>query len=129
MLFVIAMLVEDKQTGAISLVQDMFTGVNEDEALGKAYKIFEGYGSINSYKLNIVSTDNEKIDDVNDDLTGLDSLILSYLQDGHKIQAIKRHREITGCGLKESKHCIDVLIQKYHNEFSKFNSSGEYRQR
>ena len=35
--------------------------------------------------------------------------IINFLHQGHKIQAIKHHRQITGYGLKDSKEYIDNL--------------------
>lgn len=113
MLFVIAMMIEDNNTGAMTLVQDTFVGVTEDEALGKALKSFKGYGLktksnliVHSYKIYFVSND---VSEQEYDLEGIDSQIIDFLHQGHKIQAITRHRQISGYGLKESKEYIDNL--------------------
>lgn len=39
----------------------------------------------------------------------LDKNVMDYIKSGEYIQAIKRHREITGLGLKESKEHVDNL--------------------
>jgi len=36
----------------------------------------------------------------------------AFIRSGQKIQAIKKHREITGLGLKESKHAVDDRATK-----------------
>lgn len=113
MLFVIAMMIEDENLGSMSLVQDAFVGETENEALGKAFKLFKGYGNVHSYKINFVSDDVSE-EDIND-LEGVDSQIVEFLHSGQKIQAIKRHREISGYGLRESKGFIDDLIAKHAN--------------
>ncbi len=113
MLFVIAMMIEDDGSGAMTLAQDTFVGATEDEALGKALRMFKGYGSVHSYKINLV-TQNVSEEDIHD-IEGIDSQIVEFLHRGHKIQAIKRHREITGYGLKESKEFIDDLISRHYN--------------
>ena len=113
MLFVIAMMIEDEDSGAITLVQDTFVGVTEDEALGKALRLFKDYGSVHSYKINFVA--NGVSEKEIHDLEGIDSQIVEFLHRGQKIQAIKRHREISGYGLKESKEFIDALIDKHDN--------------
>lgn len=41
----------------------------------------------------------------------LPAQVLQALQDGDKIEAIKRLREITGCGLKEAKDAVEGLDQ------------------
>ena len=113
MLFVIAMMIQDDDTGAMTLVQDTFVGVTEDEALGKALKLFKGYGSVNSYKVNLVDKD---VSEKNiQELEGIDSQIVEFLHRGQKIMAIKRYREMTGEGLKGSKEFIDELIVKHDN--------------
>ena len=113
MLFVIAMMIEDDDSGSMTLVQDTFVGASEDEALGKALKLFKGYGSVHSYKINFVANDvSEK--EIHD-LESIDSQIVEFLHRGQKIQAIKRHRELTGYGLRESKEFIDNLIGKHYN--------------
>ena len=113
MLFVIAMMIEDESSGGMSLVQDAFVGVTEDEALGKAFKLFKGYGNVTSYKVSFVS-DNVSEEELHE-LEGIDSEIVKHLHRGEKIQAIKRHREITGYGLRESKQFIDDLIDRHDN--------------
>ena len=40
---------------------------------------------------------------------GVSPLVMQYLQQGNKIQAIKQYREETGVGLKEAKDVIDAL--------------------
>ncbi len=40
---------------------------------------------------------------------GEDARILEALQQGNKIEAIKRYRELTGAGLKESKEAIEAI--------------------
>ena len=117
MLFVIAMMIEDEDTGSMALVQDTFIGATEDEALGKALKMFKGYGSVHSYKINLVSADEEK------DMSGIDSKIVELLNLGHKINAIKRYREISGFGLRESKQFIDQLIEKHDKFKQKYEST------
>lgn len=42
-----------------------------------------------------------------------DQEILDLLQSGQKIEAIKRHRERTGSGLKESKDYVESLAQRH----------------
>jgi len=113
MLFVIAMMIEDEGTGAMTLVQGTFVGINEEEALGKALKNFKDYGSVHSYKINFVSNDVSEQEIY--DLEGIDSQIIDFLHRGQKIMAIKRHRQITGYGLKESKGYIDELIYRHKN--------------
>ena len=119
MLFVIAMMIEDDDSGAMTLVQDTFVGVTEDEALGKALKSFKGYGSVHSYKINLVDKDVSEKEIY--DLEGVDSEIVELLHRGQKIQAIKRHREITGYGLRESKQFIDELISSHYNLLRRSN--------
>ena len=111
MLFVIAMMIEDDETGSMTLVQDAFVGTNEEEALGKALKLFKNYGSVHSYKVSFVSNDASEEEIQN--LEHIDSQIIDFLHRGHKINAIKRYREITGSGLKESKEFIDDLISRH----------------
>ena len=111
MLFVIAMMIEDDGTGAMTLVQDTFVGVTEDEALGKALKNFKGYGSVHSYKINFVASDVSE-QEVHD-LEGIDSEIINMLHNGQKINAIKRHREMSGEGLREAKQYIDNLCNQH----------------
>lgn len=36
----------------------------------------------------------------------LDEIVLG----GYKLQAVKFHKDVTGCGLKESKECFDTII-------------------
>jgi hypothetical protein len=36
----------------------------------------------------------------------LDEIVLT----GNKLQAVKIHKEVTGCGLKESKDCFDAIF-------------------
>ena len=45
--------------------------------------------------------------------SGSDQEILDLLQSGQKIEAIKRHRERTGLGLKESKDYVESLAQRH----------------
>ena len=121
MLFVIAMMIEDESSGSMSLVQDAFVGVTEDEALGKAFKLFKGYGHVHSYKVNFVADDvSEK--DIKD-LQGIDSKIVELLNSGQKILAIKRYRELSGDGLRESKEAIDDLLRKHDNLAQKYSLS------
>ncbi|MFZ7119883.1 MAG: ribosomal protein L7/L12 [Eubacteriaceae bacterium] len=47
-------------------------------------------------------------------IEGVDAELQNLLTDGKKIKAIKRYREVTGHGLKESKEYIDLL---YHKKF------------
>ena len=114
MLFVIAMMIEDEDTGALTLVQDTFVGRNEDEGLGKALRMFKGYGNVHSYKINLVSSDAETDKEISE-LEGIDSQIVELLHNGQKIGAIKRYRELSGYGLRESKQFIDALISKHDN--------------
>ena len=39
----------------------------------------------------------------------LDKNVIDYIRAGQYIEAIKRHRELTGMGLKESKEHVDNL--------------------
>ena len=39
--------------------------------------------------------------------------VISLIQSGHKIQAIKRYREETGLGLKEAKDAVERYEQLY----------------
>lgn len=111
MLFVIAMMIEDDDSGAMTLVQDTFVGVSENEALGKALSSFKGYGSVHSYKINLVD---KNVSEQNIfELEGVDSQIVEFLRQGQKIQAIKRYRELTGYGLRESKQFIDDLLSRH----------------
>jgi len=127
MLFVIAMMIEDDDSGAMTLVQDTFVGVTEDEALGKALKTFKGYGSVHSYKINLVDRDvSEK--EIHD-LEGVDSQIVEFLHNGQKINAIKRHRELTGDGLRESKQYIDNLLSRHESLTDKFRLSVDHQYR
>ena len=113
MLFVIAMMIEDEETGAMALVQDTFVGATEDEALGKSLKKFKGYGSVHSYKISFIADDvSEK--EVNE-LEGIDSEIIKMLNAGQKILAIKRYRELTDKGIKESKEYIDLIVSRHDN--------------
>ncbi|ANE05239.1 ribosomal protein L7/L12 [Corynebacterium crudilactis] len=41
--------------------------------------------------------------------TTLHPEVLALLQEGKKISAIKRHRELTGAGLKEAKEAVEAL--------------------
>ncbi len=54
--------------------------------------------------------------------------ILDHLLNGRKIQAIKEIREVTGCGLKESKDFMDELQreikEKYPDKIVATNSTG-----
>ena len=125
MLFVIAMMIEDDDSGSMTLVQDTFVGVTEDEALGKALRMFKGYGSVHSYKINLVDKDVSEKDIYN--LEGVDSQIVEFLRQGSKIQAIKRHREITGYGLRESKQFIDDLINRHNSLQEKYYESHPLR--
>lgn len=111
MLFVIAMMLEDNGTGAMTLVQDTFVGTTEDEALGKALKIFKGYGSVHSYKTSFIA-ENVSEKEISE-LENIDSEIVTLLNRGQKILAIKRHRELTGYGIRDSKEYIDNLISKH----------------
>lgn len=43
----------------------------------------------------------------------LDTELLQYLRQGLKIDAIKRHREVTHVGLKDSKDYVDALQAKF----------------
>ena len=126
MLFVIAMIIEDNATGAVTLVQDTFVGITEDEALGKALKLFKDYGSVHSYKSNLVSDENVSEQEIKD-LKGIDSQIVEFLNRGQKIQAIKRHRELTNYGLRESKEFIDNLISKHESLAEKYYKSNTLR--
>ena len=107
MLYVIAMMVQDSESETMTLVQDAFFGDTENEALGKAYKLFQGYGLVHAYKCTPVDVDdNGKVAPFEQ----IDSEIVDFLHAGQKISAIKRYREITGVGLKEAKEYIDSLI-------------------
>ena len=125
MLFVIAMMIEDDDSGSMTLVQDTFVGVTEDEALGKALRMFKGYGSVHSYKINLVDPDVSEKHIYN--LEGVDSQIVEFLRQGHKIQAIKRYRELTGYGLRESKQFVDDLIAKHESLQERYYESRPLR--
>ncbi|MCZ0702954.1 ribosomal protein L7/L12 [Natronobacillus azotifigens] len=42
-------------------------------------------------------------------LESIEEELIDLLKEGKKIKAVKRYREVTGCGLKESKEYIDTL--------------------
>jgi hypothetical protein len=53
-----------------------------------------------------------KRDIIRDDKTALaDPELQSHMAGGRKINAIKRYRELTGAGLRESKDRIDALMK------------------
>lgn len=108
MLFVISMMIEDEDTGAMTLVQGIFPANSEDEALGQSLRKFKGYGSVHSYKISCVD-DAGNAYEYND----IDPEVVKFLQNGQKILAIKRRREITREGLKEAKMYIDGICAKY----------------
>ncbi|MEM6283047.1 MAG: ribosomal protein L7/L12, partial [Chloroflexota bacterium] len=43
----------------------------------------------------------------------LDAELLDYMDEGRKVHAIKRLRELTGAGLKEAKDTIDAFEREY----------------
>lgn len=46
----------------------------------------------------------------------IDDEICELLSSGKKIKAVKRYREITGLGLKESKDYVDLLNEKIRSK-------------
>ena len=45
--------------------------------------------------------------------TSTDAELLALVNDGKKIHAIKRYRELTGVGLKEAHDAVDELERRY----------------
>ncbi|HYI18937.1 MAG TPA: 50S ribosomal protein L7/L12 [Solirubrobacteraceae bacterium] len=45
--------------------------------------------------------------------TSADAELLALVDDGKKIHAIKRYRELTGVGLKEASDAVDELERRY----------------
>jgi len=55
-------------------------------------------------------------------LDNLDLNVIDYIKAGQYIQAIKRHRELTGMGLKESKEYVDKL--KFETEIKALKATS-----
>lgn len=45
-------------------------------------------------------------------------IIFEAIKDDRKIDAIKEVRNLTGCGLKEAKDLVEIIMQPYHGETS-----------
>lgn len=109
--FMIAMRVEAencKQT----IYQDVFTGVNKHEALGKALETFIRGGCIHEINVKKITLEPD-----NTYVTDIDQEILALCREGKKINAIKFHREKTGQGLKESKDYVEKLCSENNVTF------------
>ena len=48
--------------------------------------------------------------------TSADAELLALVNDGKKIHAIKRYRDLTGVGLKEAHDAVDELERRYRLE-------------
>jgi len=102
------MTIEDMGSGVTDIYQDVFKGDNKYEALGRAFERFSQAGVVHKYQVTLVERDARK----NSWPEHLDKYA-KFLKEGQKIQAIKFRREETGEGLKDAKHFIDHLVDKY----------------
>jgi ribosomal protein L7/L12 len=58
------------------------------------------------------------------DLSEFEKEILGLMKGGKKIEAIKRYREKTGCGLKEAKDAVEALAARYGIESKGVGCAG-----
>ena len=99
--YVVAVNLENLDSGLVTLHQASFNSENRYEAIGRAVdKFISEDVAIHSYR---VSTGNEEI-----------SEYIDLLEQGRKIEAIKLRRQHTGDGLKESKEFIDDLVREFN---------------
>lgn len=116
--FAIAMSVE-ADTGKKTIYQDIFTGVNKHEALGKALESFIRGGQITEFSVKPIQDEKNVSQDWLSHLarytdTDIDLVreLIDLLKHGKTINAIKLYREQTGASLIEAKNYVDDLRNK-----------------